>query len=443
MVHVKFGEYMTVNGKNHLEIEGWDTIDLAERYGTPLFVVSESTIRSTYVKCEQAFRSRYSEVLICYESKVNEGLAVKRILRAEGAGIDVASEGELLTARLTGYASDRILLSGPRKPEELLKDAIQSGITINVDNSYELETVGSIAAKVGKVARIGIRLRIPLKGYEEFTSRFLYAKTGVSTWTGYALDVCERALNMKGVKLAGFQIHTGDYTRTAFCERAVAETIDFAGELAKKHAWRPEFIDLGGGWMISRPEGFGPSGKYRSLPTIDEYAESVTSVMKEKLHQYDLGEPTLILEPGVLSVGASTVLLARVGIVKGFGGDKKWAIVDASVNQVPRVWQKDWHYHIIIANRAGDRAVETASVGGPMQSWNDYIGLDRNLPEVKRGDLLAVLDVGAYCEACDSQYGLEPRPSSVLVNRDHADLVRRRETIYDLMARDLVPSRLL
>jgi diaminopimelate decarboxylase len=257
------------------------------------------------------------------------------------------------------------------------------------------------------------------------------------------LELVPRALDSAWLHLRGLHLHVGRLRPTPEAFELASRLIGTCiAELHDRFGWQPELLDFGGGYPHERdPESGAPSGSH-AVGTPEEYAEAITSTLRATLAERSLREPRLLLEPGRRLVSNATVLLTRVGVVKRLPtGSTTWVNVDASTNHCPRVPLQGYRYEIVHATRGNDAGGDEASVVGPTCTV-DLIGENRSLPLVEPGDLLAVLDVGGYAEVLSSQFNLLPRPATVLVDGDTADVIRRRETLDDLLATQLVPARL-
>lgn len=443
-------EFFSVNNHNHLVIEEVDCVELAESYGTPLFVISENAIRANYRQFFQAFQSRYPRIIVCASTKANYGLAVRRVFAQEGAGADCFGVNELYITLLAGTDPANIVMNGSNKSDTEITMAIEAKIHINVDNLDELDRVNQIAKRLGSIAEISLRLKPSLQSLTDayiVDKRFSPPQIRVQWYNDQkkfgmdaaaAFQACERALSMPHIRLTGLMTHGGDVRRAGYSRPEVAEVFDFIGETQQQLAWVPERVNLGGAFV---PALLG-AGQYPEgvmVPTIDEYAEVIISTVREKLNEYNLSEPILIFEPGRWLTSNIAVLLGRVGVVKEVPGIKKWVHVDASSNSLS--WVGD--LHMLVANNVQQLETETVDVVGPLCDSADILGAAKRLPPAKRGDLIAVFNVGSYCESHSSNLNAYSKPATVMVrHRDHA-LARKRETVQDIIAGDSFPTWLL
>jgi diaminopimelate decarboxylase len=431
-----------------LEIEGRSAPELAEEFGTPLYVTSEAQIRANVRRLREAFEARWPRVTLLYATKANANLAVRRILVDEGVGGDCFGLGELTLSLRAGVPPELIAMNGSNKQPPELGAAIEAGAAVNVDDPAELALVARIAEELGRPA--DVRLRVLPFSYADPAAlepdlAAIAADTSHDKWgmdRVTVLDVVPRALASEWLRLRGLHLHVSRIRPTpeAF-ELAAGLIAACIAELHDRHGWQPEVLDFGGGYPHERdPESGAPSGSH-AVGTPEEYAEAVTSTLRAALAARALGEPHLLLEPGRRLVSNATVLLTRVGVVKRLpAGSTTWVNVDASTNHCPRVSLQGYYYEIVHATRGLDPGEDDVSVVGPTCTI-DLLG-ERRLPRTAAGDLLAVLDVGGYAEVLASQFNLLPRPATVLVSGETCEVIRRRETIDDLLATQLVPERL-
>jgi diaminopimelate decarboxylase len=432
-----------------LWIEGRAAPELAEEYGTPLYVTSEAQIRANVRRLRSAFEACSPRVTLLYATKANANLAIRRLLVEEDVGGDCFGLGELTLCLRAGVAPELLVLNGSNKQPAELRAAVAAGATINVDEPGELDAVAGLAEQLGRPADVCLRV-LPFSyadpaalepGLAEIAADTSHDKWGMDRRT--LLELVPRALESRWLRLRGLHLHVSRLRATPEAFELAARLIATCiAELHERYGWQPELLDFGGGYPHERdPESGAPAGSHR-VGTPEEYAEAITSTLRAALAAQSLEEPHLLLEPGRRLVSNATVLLTRVGVVKRLpSGSATWVNVDASENHCPRVALQGYHYEIVHATKgliAGDTEV---NVVGPTCVL-DLLGERRALPSTEAGDLLAVLDVGGYAEVLSSQFNLLPRPATVLVDGDSCDLIRRRETLDDLLATQVVPARL-
>ncbi len=433
-----------------LTVEGVSATALAERFGTPLFVTSERRLRENLRRFTGAFVSRYAgEVLVCVGMKANLGLAVRRVVVEEGGGGDAFGLGELTVALRAGTDPAKIVMNGPNKSDEVLRAAVASAITVNVDNLDELETLRRVASQVGTAARVALRIRLPL---EELAGRRYvdprYGPPGIDVvgWERafkFGMEpasffaAVERAVAADEVDLIGVAYHGGIPRRAGYHVEEVEDLMAHVVEARDRTGWAPETVNLGGGFVPPR-RGVTPAP-----PSLQRYAEEITAALTTACDEADLALPSLVLEPGRYCWEDAVVWLTRVGNTKRDESlaHKTWVYVDGSINEMADPFDpNDRRREIIVANDPAREVAGPVDVCGPLCNAADVLAAARPLPPLSTGDLLAFLDMGAYNESFANQSNATPRSASVLVSEGRAEVVRRRETIEDLLARDTLAS---
>jgi diaminopimelate decarboxylase len=408
-----------------LHAEGVDLIALAEAVGTPFYCYASATLERHYTVFAGAFAG--VDALVCYAMKANSNQAVIATLAKLGAGADVVSGGELLRARAAGIAPHKIMFSGVGKTARELALAVDEGILcVNVESEAELELLATIAAAKGRSIDISIRVNpdIDPKTHAKISTGTAESKFGIPI--SRARDVYARAAKLKGVRIAGVDMHIGSQIveLDPFGD-AFALLADFVRALrADGHAIG--HIDLGGGLGIPYREDNDPP------PDPDAYAKIVKDATR------GLG-CRLIFEPGRLIVGNAGILLTRVLYVK-HGEAKTFVIVDAGMNDLIRPTLYDAHHDIRPVRKPTVGAARiTADVVGPVCESGDFLALDRSLPTPQPGELLAVMTAGAYGAVQAGTYNTRALVPEVLVRASEWALVRPRVTVEELIALDRLP----
>jgi diaminopimelate decarboxylase len=391
--------------------------DIARRFGTPCYVYSRAAIESAYGEFARALRGR--ESLICYSVKANSNLAVLALLARLGAGFDIVSGGEL--ARVLAASGDpgKTLFSGVGKSEGEIRFALEKGIAcINVESEAELVRVDQIARGLGRRAPIALRVNpdIDPKTHPYVSTGLRESKFGVAH--ADAERLYRRAAGLKGIEVVGIGCHIGSLLTEAGPFVAAAERLAVLVERLERLGIQLKHIDVGGGIGI----------RYR-----DEAPEPVAAFVAGTLAALGARRETVVLDPGRSIVGNAGVLLTRVEYVKpGF------LIVDAAMNDLIRpALYGAWHEVQPVRESApGDTVYD---IVGPVCESADFLAKGRRLAAVE-GDLLAVRSAGAYGMSMSSNYNSRPRAAEVLVDRSAAHLVRRRESVDDLIAHDRIPA---
>jgi diaminopimelate decarboxylase len=416
-----------INEKGHLEIGGCDLVDLAAEFGTPLYVMDEVTLRGKCREYRTAFKNRYDNTLIIYANKALCNTAILKIIQDEGLGADVASGGELYTARKAGCNLKTIYFHGNNKTQKELLEAVEMEVgRIVVDNFDELALLDRITEKLGK--KIDILFRVN-PGIEAHTHEFI--QTGqIDSKFGINKERIPEAIKLanktKYVNFIGLHAHIGSQI---FDIKPFLAELDILCELS---AISPvEEINIGGGL------GIDYSGS-DEVPTVDQFADEVVGHFKQCCERHKLGEPRLILEPGRSIVGTAGVTLYTVGGVKEIPGIRKYVSVDGGLADNPRPILYDAQYSALLANKARKPAAEKVSIAGRFCESGDKLIKDIELPKVEVGDILAVFATGAYNYSMASNYNRVGRPAMVLINNGTPTLILKRESNEDLTQNDVV-----
>jgi len=426
MLNVEF------NDKGHMLIGGADAVELAENYDTPLYVIDEMRIRKNYQRLHKAFTQYYPNFQILYACKANTNLAILKILEDEGSGIDAVSPGEIYIALLAGFKPEKILFTGNNLRDDEMLFAVKAGAMINIDSKSQLLRL----SKIANPADLTISFRInPLVGaghHEHCITGGELSKFGVRE--DEAPEIYKLAQKL-GFQPKGIHAHIGSgILEPEPFMLAVEKLMDVAGEVSEATGIEFEFIDFGGGLGI-------PYHPDEEPLNINEFAERITSLFMEKLDEHSLGNPAICIEPGRYIVGDAACLLTRVNTIKE--SYRKFAGVDAGFNALVRPVMYGSYHHIIVANKADKKPVEEIDIAGNLCESGDIFARDRKLPKVEEGDLLAILDAGAYAFSMASQYNSRPRPAEVLVKDGESEIIREREDFPDLIDRQIIPPRLL
>ncbi|HMA04922.1 MAG TPA: diaminopimelate decarboxylase [Methanomicrobiales archaeon] len=415
---------LSVKG-GHLHIGRHDTVTLAARFGTPLYVTDEDRIRARYREVHSALSSRYPHVRVLYAAKANGNPAILAALAGEGAGADVFSAGELLLALGAGMDPDRLLFNGSSKSAADLALAVEKGVRVSVDSLDELRELDRIAGEAGETAEISFRVNPALEvpTHPKIATGLRTSKFGIPA--GEILGAYRAALACGNVEPVGLHCHIGSQILEVepFARAAGVMTVLAAG--LTDLGVRLDFIDLGGGLGVPYRHGTDPA------PSFSDYASAVVPVFAAGVKKAGIA-PELWVEPGRYIVADSTILLAGVNSVKE--AHRRFVNTDAGFNLLVRpVMYGAWH-GALVANKADTPPAHRYTIAGPICETGDLLAEDRDLPAVEPGDIIAILDAGAYGFAMASQYNGRPRCAEVLVRGPDTALMRRRETVEDLTA---------
>jgi diaminopimelate decarboxylase len=421
------------DGKLHCE--NIDLARVAEKFGTPSYVYSARTILDHYTRLGAALAPL--DHVICYAVKANSNRAILKLLADAGAGFDIVSGGELFRVLAAGGDPATCTFAGVGKTRQEIEYALEQGVcSFNVESEAELDCIDRIAAE--KKMRAPIMLRVN-PDVDPHTHHYISTGSGENKF-GIALDrifaVYERASKMRNVEIVGLQMHIGSQiAQAAPFANAMNKVAPVVRELKAKYAIK--FFSVGGGMGIiyrralesGQGEWWHEHGGESSAFSVRDYAEAILPSLR------DLGV-RILLEPGRFLVGNAGVLLTRVLYIKKSGA-KEFAIVDAGMNDLirPALYQS---YHEIVPvsepiTSMSMRKREKIDIVGPVCESGDFFALDREMPELNEGDLLAIMSAGAYGFAMASNYNSRPLPAEVLVREDKFTLIRRRQKWEDLV----------
>ena len=399
--------------------------DLAERFGTPLYVYSASTIRERMRAFDRAFGK--APHTVCYSVKANSNLSVLRLLARMGCGFDVVSGGELeRVLRVSRRAAKRVVFSGVGKTRDEMRAALKAEVLLfNVESESELWVLGECASRARKKARIALRVNpdVPAETHPYISTGLHQHKFGVPIEEARRLYA--RASEIKSLEIAGVSVHIGSQITDVKPFAATMERVAELTRALRTDGFAIKYVDAGG--------GLGIAYENPSLPDFVEHVASYANALLTPLR--DLGVH-LLLEPGRCIVGPAGALLTRL-LYKKTNGAKKFLVVDAAMNDLLRPSLYRAH-HEIVPIRSSEQSSEqgpweTVDVVGPICETGDFFARDRQLPTMQEADLLALLDVGAYGMVLASNYNTRPRPAEVLVDGRSVKVIRRRETIADLV----------
>jgi diaminopimelate decarboxylase len=425
-----------LKGQN-LEIGGCELPDLAERFGTPLYVLDEETLRQACRQYREAFLQHYpAESLVIYASKAWNCMAVCAIVGSEGLGIDVVSGGELHTALQAGLKTASMYFHGNNKSVAELKLAIEVGCTIVVDNWLELKTLVELNGAAGQPVPIMLRLTpgIECHTHEYIRTGHLDSKFGFDP--EQLDDLFRYIAQQPELNCIGLHAHIGSQIFELQAHRDLTRVMVQWLKKAAAYGLPVTELDIGGGLGIRYTESDDP-------PSIEAWVNVICQGIIAACEQEQVPLPKLIAEPGRSLIGSACVTLYRVGSQKTVPNIRTYITVDGGMSDNPRPITYQSVYRALIANRMTAPLTETVRVAGKHCESGDVVIQEAQLPETAPGDLLVVMATGAYNYSMASNYNRIPRPAAVLVNAGEASLILQRETYQDLMRQDCLPDRLL
>lgn len=426
-----------INDAGNLEIGGCDLVKLAEKYGTPLYVLDEATIRKICRDYKDAFKG-YPKVNMMYASKALCSSATSALIASEGFGFDVVSSGEIFTVYKSGANMSKVLFNGNNKSYDELSLAIELGVgRISVDNFFELSLLNEIAKSHKKIVNILLRIT---PGIECHTHE--YIQTGhLDSKFGFDLTQIDDAVELivndyTNLKLHGLHAHIGSqiFEKSIYGDEIEILVKEIA-RLDEKFGLKLDEINIGGGLGVKYVEADYPPSTY-------EVAEIVIKRLYECIEKYKIDAPALFIEPGRSIISTSGVTLYTLGSSKQVPKGKTYFAVDGGMadNARPSMYQAE--YDAQIANKPDYELAQTVTVAGRFCESGDILIKNIKLPEIEEGDILCVYNTGAYNYSMASNYNRVQKTAMVLVNNSQSDIIIKRESLEDLIAHDIIPDRL-
>ncbi|MFC2041212.1 diaminopimelate decarboxylase [Chloroflexota bacterium] len=422
-----------VSENGHLVIGGCDTVELAAEFGTPLYVFDEAGLRNKCAEFKTEFGRRYADTTVIYACKAFINKALALIFEEEGLGLDIVSGGELGIIQSAGFPLERVYFHGNNKSAEELRLALEWGVgRIVVDNFHELKILGEIARQKGCTPDILLRLS---PGVDPHTHK--YITTGnIDSKFGFPLangeEAVTAAISLSNLNLVGLHFHLGSLLfEIEPYQQAIDFILSFADEMKRKHGFKLGELNIGGGFAVQYTLD-------SPAPTITEYAEAVASNITRKCQELKLELPRLIIEPGRSMVAVAAAALYEVGASKDIPGVRRYVSVDGGMADNIRPALYGARYEAVVANKVREKEAGEVTIAGKFCESGDILIRNISLPALVAGDILAMPGCGAYClpQACN--YNASFKVAVALVKDGKARLIRRRETIEDLIRCDLI-----
>jgi len=408
--------------KGSLFFDGVSAKELAQKYDTPLYVISEKRIRDNYNRVFDALISNYKYARVYYAAKANSNLTVLRILQSQGAYLDTVSPGEVFMGLVSGYAPDRIMFTGTSVRNDELKMLADANITVNVDSLSELERLLKIG--VPQVLSIRVNPEVGAGHHEHCVTAGPDSKFGL--WEEEVIQAYAIAKRAR-VERFGIHMHIGSgILDVEPYMQAVEKLLSIAKRVHEEVGISFEFIDIGGGFGVT----YKPEDQEFDWAA---FGSKVVSMFKGKVAEYGLGKPFLCVEPGRYLVCDASILLTTVNTLK-VTPQKKFVGIDAGFNTLVRPTMYGSYHQILVANKLGAAEKETYDVVGPLCESGDALARDRKFPAIEEGDVLAVLNAGAYGFSMSSNYNARPRAAEVMIRGSKPVVVREREQLDNLTA---------
>ncbi len=424
---------MTINSKGHLEIGGCDTVGLAKKFGTPLYVYDVQLMRERARTFKQAFERENVRAQVAYASKAFSSIAVFQLMSEEGLSLDVVSGGELYTAIKANFPAEKIHFHGNNKSIAEMKMALEYGIgCFVVDNFYELQILHDLCQQMNVQTNILLRVT---PGIEAHTHDYILtgqedSKFGFDLESGQAKQALETALATGTFNVLGIHSHIGSqiFETTGFI-LAVKKMFEHIGQWKAELNYIPSVINTGGGFGIRYIEEDEPLRP-------EEYVTAIIDEVKKHAEEINIPLPEIWIEPGRSIVGEAGTTLYSMGATKTVPGIRKYVAIDGGMSDNIRPALYDAKYDAVIANKVLAEDKEVVSIAGKACETGDMLIWDIALPEYEPGDILAVFCTGAYGYSMASNYNRLPRPAVVFVENGAAKLVVERESYEDLIKLD-------
>ena len=428
---------ITLKREKNLTIGGCDMVDLVRKYGTPLYVVDEQTIRGICKDYKKAF-SKYEKTNMMYASKALCNSAVSRIIASEGFGFDAVSGGEIYTLYKAGIDMSKVLFNGNNKTPEEIELAIKYGVgRFSIDNFHEVELISEISKKYNKTVNALLRIT---PGIECHTHK--YIQTGqLDCKFGFDLSqidsIIEHILNIdKNINIRGLHAHIGSQIFETKCYYDEVEVlVKEIARIEEKFGIKLDEMNIGGGLGVKYVESDNP-------PSVQEIADVIIKSLTENIEKYKINKPTIYLEPGRSIISTSGVTLYTVGSSKQVPNMTKYISVDGGMADNPRPSMYQAEYLAELVTSHSERDTEVVTIAGKFCESGDILINGIELPSLKAGDVLCVYNTGAYNYSMASNYNRAVKPAMVLVNNCQSDIIVYRETLEDLVSHDVIPDRL-
>ncbi len=425
---------ISVNEKGHLTFAGYDTVELAEKYGTPLYLMDEDKIRE-HVRAYKTAMAKYFPAgsMPEFASKAFSCKQIYRIMAEEGIDIDVVSPGEIYTAAAAGFPMENSFFHGNSKTDADIRFAIENKVgCFVVDGEDELSALDRIAGEMGIKQNILLRITpgIDPHTHKKISTGSVDSKFGTAIETGQAMEIVKKALALGNVKLCGFHCHVGSqiFESQPFTD-ASEIMLQFIADVRDKLGYTAETLNLGGGLGVRYT---------KDDPEIDygEKIKEVAEILNTQCEKFGIPVPKILMEPGRSLVADAGMTLYTVGSVKEIKGYKNYVSIDGGMTDNPRYTLYESPYTVVLASRANDQKDYTATVAGRCCESGDLIQENVKMPKPRRGEILAVLTTGAYNYSMASNYNRVGRPPVVMLNKERDYVAVRRESLGDICALD-------
>lgn len=419
---------------NNYIFAGCDTVKLAEKYKTPLYVMSEDYIKDRLREIRKDFLDKHPKTMAVYASKAFLTKEMARIIKKSAMGMDVVSGGELYTAIQVEFPMEKIIFHGNNKTIDELELAIENNVgRIVVDHLEEMDIIEEIAKKYNKKVHILFRIS---PGIDSHTHK--YIQTGqVDSKFGIPLDektikaAMEKVLKLEFTELLGFHFHIGSQiSDNGNHIKAIQIMMQLMKKVKDEYGFIVKELNTGGGYGIHYSEG-------EERKPLAYFTDSIIEEIEDRCKEYELERPLVIIEPGRWVVGEAGITIYTVGAIKEIPGIRTYVSIDGGMPDNPRPSLYEAKYEAIVINKAGEELTDVVTVAGKCCESGDILIWDLKVPKVETGDMLAVLSTGAYNYSMSSNYNRIPRPAVVMLSEGKDRLIVKRENYDDILRNDI------
>ncbi|QHI72407.1 diaminopimelate decarboxylase [Aminipila terrae] len=422
-----------MNNKDFI-FDGCNMSEIAGKYGTPLYVMSESSILERCREIKEDFLDKYPNTRAVFASKAFQTLEICRMVTNEGLGLDTVSGGEIYTAYKAGVPMENLDFHGNNKTLDEIKMAVDYNVgRVVVDNMYELEALNEYAEKKNKRVKILFRITpgVDCHTHKFITTGQLDSKFGIPLDKEVTNDFIKIALDKKNIELMGFHFHVGSQLATNESHlAALMVAINLIKDVKQVLGFETKELNIGGGFGIHYVES-------EKRVRISEFIDPIMKELYDKCKEYELMIPQVTIEPGRWIVGEAGVTLYTIGSIKEIPGVRKYIGIDGGMTDNIRPGLYGAKYDAVIANKMDQSIKEKVTIAGKCCESTDILIYDIELPKAESGDTLAVFSTGAYCYSMASNYNKIPRPAVVMVKDGKDRLIVKRETYDDLISREI------
>ncbi|QXM05568.1 diaminopimelate decarboxylase [Crassaminicella indica] len=419
---------------NNFYFGGCDTVKLAKKYGTPLYVISEDYICERCKEVREDFLNKYENTRAVYAGKAFLTLEMCRIIEREGLGIDVVSGGEIYTVIKAGFPMEKVIFHGNNKTIDEIELAVKNNVgRIVVDNLYELDLLNSVAQAHGKKMKILFRIT---PGVDSHTHKYIStgqvdSKFGIPLKGNIINEAIKRAIDVSNVELMGFHFHVGSqlFDNSSHI-KAVKTLVKLMNDMKEEVGFITKELNTGGGFGIYYVKGDTPK-------PLNYFTDAIMHTIQDECSKYGLSIPQVIIEPGRWIVGEAGITLYTIGSIKKIPGVRVYVGVDGGFPDNPRSALYDAKYEVVVANKMDKEKNNLVTIAGKCCESGDILRYDLKVPSLDTGDILVFKSTGAYHYSMASNYNKIPRPAVIMVKKGTDRLIVKRETYEDLLRNEL------